>query len=83
MKNKKHITISYSRIDLSTPYGTEVRKSRRDGILLTVGFNPRTGNAVPALRSPVRTIYDMSDMPSLRDFSPQILYHDKLLISHF
>jgi len=42
-------------------------KSRRDGILLTVDFNLRTGSAPLSPQSPAGTTLRIDNMPSLRD----------------
>ena len=73
--------ILFSRIHLST-YNISEGKSRRDGILLTVDFNLQSGNAANSLQSPAGTTYWRDKVLSLRDFSPLIQHHYKLLISH-
>ena len=43
------------------------KKSRRDGILLTVDFNLRTRGAQLSPQSPAGTTLSIDNMPSLRD----------------
>jgi len=47
-------------------------KSRSDGILLTVGFNLRTKNAVHSPKSPVGTTQWRNKVSSLRDFADRV-----------
>ena len=50
------------------------RKSRRDGILLTVDFNLRSRNAASSLQSPAGTTLWINKVSSLRDLLRQWLF---------
>ena len=56
--------LTISRLVLGESFSS---KSRRDGTLLTVGFNLRIGNTLYALQSPAGTIQILSQPSTSRD----------------
>jgi len=60
---------------------TDAKKSRRDGILLTVGFNLRTRDTIHSLQSPAGTAQWSVKVSSLRDFADRVTFHLRRLKS--
>ena len=78
LKKKQHITIFFIHPYFSTSNRDE-EKSRRDGIILTVDFNLRTGNAVEtwraaSLQSPEGRTLWRDKVSSLRDLLRRWLF---------